>query len=87
MYGRPGLPATDIREKDWLQNRYLISDCYRVHEGNIALPDVPDRAAVNLAAFTSAFGSLAAAIRSVTIRMVGLVVPCAVRDRESLASE
>jgi hypothetical protein len=57
---------------------------------NIEAPGIPDRAAVNLAAFTSASGSLAAAIRGVcnpnsrsgrAMRGSGLEFPC-VRMKE-----
>jgi len=61
---RPFLqPATC--EKHLPDNRRLISDCYGGDEGNIEDCGIPLRAAVNLAAFTSASGSFAAAVRGV----------------------
>jgi hypothetical protein len=74
MYGRLALPATDICEKYWLRNRYLISDCYNADEGNRERSISRIEAAVNLAVFTGASGSFAAAVRSFAIRIVGSAV-------------
>jgi hypothetical protein len=43
-------------------NNSIVSDTYMSHQIDAARPGIGDRAAANLAAFSSAFGSLAAAV-------------------------